>query len=182
MTRIPFTQLLPGLNWLFKQTALRQKKSSSPGTVLLTVLSLVVLLASTGWAQDFILGEVIEVAPDRSVFTLQLDPGLGGETDAAANSRTVRVEVGKEQVYWPECVQVGQQVRVWGAYVEGAEAVFKAEQIRGTGWGRDKSGVRSRLSRGGNSRQQGLEQGMGGGMGPGTGMGQGGGGRGRNRH
>ena len=127
----------------------------------------VILNASPVRSQEFLAGQVVAVDRERGEFVLQVSETPGEEEEGTAADRdgrglgateplpekgamvTVSMVSDAARQDLPGCLQPGKRVRVWGRYVEGQEASFVAEAVRGGGpmRGEDRSGVRSRLHR-----------------------------------
>lgn len=100
-------------------------------------------------ASEYLIGTVTLVNSDQGEFVLMVDPQEEGESQSV----TVTSLSSDGEPFLPNCVQLGERIRVWGDFSTSTREVLTAESIRGFGGlMRDRSGVRSRLSRGGDAR------------------------------
>lgn len=96
-------------------------------------------------AQEVLLGTVVSVDRDKGTFVLQLEDS----TEDAPLLVTIESGTAKEAPVLPSCVETGEFVRVWGQYAGESTGLFRANVVRGPGMShQDRSGVRSRLTRG----------------------------------
>ena len=116
------------------------------------VFTLMVVCGGTasGWAVDFLHGEIEAVDEAGLSMTLCADQQTG-------NGQLIEVILTKEAVrqcamaadqQLPGCIAVGRHVKVWGKRNQSDAASFRADEVRGCGMasGGDPTGVRSRLN------------------------------------
>ncbi len=157
-------------------------------TQMVSIVLILLLIASSAFAQEFLVARVLEVHPQNMELTVVpiTDP---------KNKITVRI-AGKNdlprhdgQSLFPGCVVQGATIRLWGSNEKADSPFFLATDIRGCRKGScsDPTGVRSRLRKirmyeNKNFEEGGEYSGMGGrgggGHGNGGGNGNGGGGGG----
>lgn len=126
--------------------------------ILMCILLLFpVLGAGTALCQDFFMGKVLAVDPEKMEITIApLSTGRVSETDLSHEPVQVRIAednnlpMGDETVFLPRCVVVGEKIRLWGRRGKHGEHLFFATDIRGCRGGgcSDPTGVRFRLLQG----------------------------------
>jgi hypothetical protein len=113
---------------------------------ILSILLTVLAVPASGWALDFLHGEIETVDSAARVMVVRADQETGG-------GRLIRVMLPEEPApaggRLPGCIAVGHHIRVWGLGNRNDGAAFQADEIRGCGMAGcgDPTGVRSRLYR-----------------------------------
>jgi len=117
---------------------------------IFSILMMVLTGPASGWALDFLHGEIETVDSEARIITVRADQETGG-------SRLIQVllpettadEPGLAGQPLPGCIVVGRHVRVWGQGDRMDGVTFRADDVRGCGMAvcGDPTGVRSRLYR-----------------------------------
>lgn len=133
--------------------------------IFLTIaLAGLLLGASATQAMDALLGEVVSIdRKSRQMVVAVYERGASAQNAAAPDAGPVRVSYDGHHL--PDFVRPGVRVRLWGEYTKTDPSVFKIRAVRSgaRGFGRDPTGVRSRLKKECGPRPTGT--GMGRGMG-----------------
>jgi len=106
--------------------------------------------AATGWAVDFLHGEIeaVDMAGRSMTLRADLQTGNGKLIQVILPEPVVREPDMTGDRKLPGCIAVGRHVKVWGERNSNNEAPFRADEVRGCGMvaGADPTGVRSRLN------------------------------------
>ena len=102
-------------------------------------------LSTQAIAQEVLLGKVVAIDREGGSFSLEID----GTKEDELQIVIIQNSGIEEREFFPNCIQVGESVRVWGQYDSKNIMNFQADVVRGPGRNHyDKSGVRTRLNRG----------------------------------
>ncbi len=114
---------------------------------------MLVVDVTAAFSREFLMGEVLTV--NHKTMEIEIQPQELPENKASdIQSEMLSVEV---QSNIPACATVGATIRLWGQYQKGTSSrKFLATEIRGCRGGgcSDPTGVRSRLSQGGNRQHK----------------------------
>ncbi|SHO48443.1 hypothetical protein [Desulfopila aestuarii] len=117
---------------------------------ILSILLTVLAWPASGWALDFLHGEIETVDSAARIMTVRADQETGGgQLIEVTLPEAVAEEPNPSGGQLPGCIVVGRHVRVWGQGNRNDGVAFRAEEVRGCGMVAcgDPTGVRSRLYR-----------------------------------